>query len=347
LELSVTIYDVAKKAGVGIGTVSRAINNSPQINTHTKDHVLKIIKELNYQPHALAQSLARKKTFTIASVVPFFTNYFFVELLKNVQKVLTQNNFDLILYSVDRMDRMSSVLDRVLSERRSDGVLLISIGINEEYGRKFVDTPVPVVILDNQHAGLDSITIANQSAAMTATEHLINLGHQHIGMVNGHLSSFPAVERLKGFKNALNAHNLTFHEEWLIGCDATEGEHGFNERAAYSAMQRFLAGKTERPSALFVASDVQALGVMRAAKESGLHIPQDLALVGFDDIEFAKFVGLTTMHQPIPEMGRLAVERLIERIQTDSEGGFYQEMQAELIVRETCGAHKNFQVHEL
>lgn len=334
-------------AGVGIGTVSRAINNSPQINAQTKMHVLQIIKELNYQPHALAQSLARKKTFTIASVVPFFTNYFFVELLKNVQRTLTLNNFDLILYSVDRMDRMPFVLDRVLSERRSDGVLLISVSIDEEYARRFVDTPVPVVIVDNRYDGLDSITIANQNAAMTATEHLIKLGHRRIGMVNGHLSSFPAVERLKGFKSALATHNLPFHDELLITCDATEGEHGFNERAAYSAMKRFLAGQVEIPGALFVASDVQALGVMRAAKESGLHIPQDLALVGFDDIEFAKFVGLTTMHQPIPEMGRLAVERLIERIRTDSEGGFYQQMQAELIVRETCGAHKNFQVHEM
>lgn len=342
--MSVTIYDVAKKAGVGIGTVSRAINNSPQINPQTKERVQAIMKELNYQPHALAQSLARKKTFTIASVVPFFTNYFYVELLKSVQKALSKNNYNLILYSVDRMDRLSDILDRVLSDRRSDGVLLISIGMNDEYARRFKESPVPVVIIDNQADGLDSISVANRQAAQEATEHLLQLEHTHIGMVNGVLSSFPAQQRLEGFKRALADRHLPFAEDLLIICDAGEGEHGFNEHAGYHAMQKFLTGSIPLPSAFFVASDVQALGVMRAAKESGIRIPDDLAIVGFDDIEFSRFVGLTTMRQPIAEMGTMAVERLIQRIEVDSEGGLHQELRAELIVRETCGAHSGFKV---
>ncbi len=342
--MPVTIYDVAKKAGVGIGTVSRAINNSPQINPKTKERVLHIIKELNYQPHALAQSLARKKTFTIASVVPFFTNYFYVELLKSVQKALSKNNYDLILYSVDRMDRLSDNLDRVLSDRRSDGVLLISIGMNEEYAHRFKQTPVPVVIIDNQAEGLDSISVANRQGAQEATEHLIKLGHTRIGMVNGMLSSFPAQQRLEGFKRALHGHHMAFDEKLLIVCDAGEGEHGFNEHAGYNAMLKFLSGSVPAPSAFFVASDVQALGVMRAAKEAGIRIPDDLALVGFDDIEFSRFVGLTTMRQPIAEMGTFAVERLIQRIHLDSDGGLQQELRAELIIRETCGAHSGFKV---
>jgi LacI family transcriptional regulator len=342
--LPLTIYDVAKKAGVGIGTVSRAINNSPQINPQTKERVQRIIKEMNYQPHALAQSLARKKTFTIASVVPFFTNYFYVELLKSVQKALSKNNYDLILYSVDRMDRLSDTLDRVLSDRRSDGVLLISIGMTEEYARKFMETPVPVVVIDNRVAQLDSITVANQQAAQSATEHLIGLGHTRIGMVNGVLSSYPAQQRLEGFKKAMVYHGLDFDKRLLIICDAGEGEHGFNEHAGYGAMKKFISSSTDLPTAFFVASDVQALGVMRAAKESGIRIPEDLALVGFDDIEFSKFVGLTTMRQPIAEMGYMAVERLIQRIELDSDGGLHQELHAELIVRETCGAHAGFKV---
>lgn len=340
-----TIYDVAKLAGVGIGTVSRAINNSPKINPATKARVLQIIKELNYQPHALARSLARKKTNTIATVVPFFTNYFFVELLKSIQAALSQHNFDLILYSVDRMDRRDSTLDRVLSERRSDGVLIISLGLDDAYAEKFLDSRIPVVILDHMHPRLDSIIIANRDGARRATEHLVGLGHRQIGMIDGHLSSYPAVLRLEGYQQALNEANLPFDDNRLIICDAKAGEHGFNEAAGYLAMKRLIAQSGQRSTALFVASDVQALGVMRAAKEAGIAIPGDLALVGFDDIEFAKFVGLTTMHQPIAQIGQMAVARLVQRIQGGANGEFFHQLSPELIVRESCGARQAFRVH--
>ncbi|MBN2355402.1 LacI family DNA-binding transcriptional regulator [candidate division KSB1 bacterium] len=342
--MPVTIYDVAKKAGVGIGTVSRAINNSAQINPATKAHVLKIIKELHYQPHALAQSLARKKTFTIASVVPFFTNYFFVELLKSVQAALSNNNYDLILYSINRMDRRDTTLDRVLTERRADGVLIFSLGVSDEYAEKFIDSQIPVVIVDHMHPQIDSIVIANREGAYLATQHLIQVGHEQIGMIDGHLSSYPAILRLEGFKQALQENHLTFYDQWLEICDARVGEHGFNEAAGYKAMKRLLSRNSRLPTALFVASDVQALGVMRAAKEAGLRIPDDIALVGFDDIELAKFVGLSTMHQPIAQMGQMAVDHLLQRIQGVHHNGFYTELKAKLIVRESCGAKQAFRV---
>ncbi len=344
MRLAATIYDVAKKAGVGIGTVSRAINNSPQINPLTKARILSVAEELSYQPHALAQSLARKKTYTIASVVPFFTNYFFVELLKSVQHALSRSNYDLILYSVDRMNRRDRTLDRVLSERRSDGVLVISLGLMDGYAEKFIAANLPVVLIDHMHQQIDSVAIANREGAFSATSHLIGLGHRRIGMINGHLSSYPALRRLEGFKNALAAGNIPYDERSLIVCDAKAGEHGFNEAAGYLAMQRLIGQSRRLPTALFVASDVQCLGVMRAAKEAGLRIPDDLALVGFDDIEFAKFVGLTTMRQPIADMGQMAVSRLLERIQGVNHGDFHRELDAELIVRESCGSRKAFHV---
>ena len=343
--MAVTIYDVAKKAGVGIGTVSRAINNSPSINKATKERILKIANELNYQPHALAQSLARRKTFTIATVVPFFTNYFYVELLKSIQKALTHHHYDLILYSVDRMSRQEHAFKRVLAERRVDGVLVISLSLPDAYAEKFLDSKIPVVIVDNMSYKIDSIAIANREAARMATQHLINLGHKQVGMINGHLSSFPAVSRLEGYKIALDENNIPFDDKKLIICDAKKGEHGFNESAGYYAMKRMMKLGRKMPTAIFVASDVQALGVMRAAKEAGIRIPEDVAIVGFDDIEFAKFVGLTTMRQPINEMGRMAVDRLIQRINAEYNGGFHKELQAELIVRESCGSQKSFKVH--
>jgi LacI family transcriptional regulator len=341
-----TIYDVAKRAGVGIGTVSRAINNSPNINPATKERIKNIARELEYKPHSHAQSLARKKSFTIAAVVPFFTNYFFIELFKNIQKSLTDFKYDLILYNVDRKYQWEHTLDRVLSDRRADGVLIVSIGINDDYAEKFIKCKLPVVLVDNLSSRIDSIAIANRTAAMEATQHLIKLGHQHVGMINGHLSSFPALLRMQGYKQALIENEMTFDDECLIICDAKVGEHGFNEASGYKAMQRMLELGKKMPTAIFVASDVQALGVMRAAKEKGLRIPNDLSIIGFDDIEFSKFIGLTTMRQPFGDMGRMSVERLVSLINGKQDTGFHKELEAELIIRETCGSLLSFTAHD-
>jgi DNA-binding LacI/PurR family transcriptional regulator len=214
----------------------------------------------------------------------------------------------------------------------------------DEYADKFIDANLPVVLIDHMHKRVDSIAIANRAGALTATNHLIRLGHRRIGMIDGHLSSYPAVLRLEGFKSALQEADILLDERALIICDAKAGEHGFNEASGYHAMQRLIAQNRPLPTALFVASDVQCLGVMRAAKEAGLQIPEDLALVGFDDIEFAKFVGLTTMRQPIATMGQLAVARLLERMQGMQNGDFHRELEAELIIRESCGSRQAFHV---
>ena len=336
--VAVTIYDVAKTAGVGIGTVSRAINDSSQINPNTKQRILKIIKQLNYQPHALAQSLARKRSNTVATIVPFFTNYFFIELLRGIQQKLTEHNYDLILYSVDKIDRRDVFLDRALVERRVDGVLLISLEIPDDYAERFENSNLPIVLVDSYYHGLDSITVDNVDGAYRATEHLIRLGHQKIGMINGHLTSRPAVLRLKGFKKALRKHNLDFDDRHLIICDATYGEDGFNEVAGYWAMKQLLELGSDMPTALFVASDIQAFGAFKAAREHRVRIPDDIALVGFDDIELAEFIGLTTMHQPIYDIGCLSVEKLIARISGQNSPKNVKILKTELVIRESCGA---------
>ncbi|MDZ7262730.1 MAG: LacI family transcriptional regulator, partial [candidate division KSB1 bacterium] len=201
--MSVTIYDVAKKAGVGIGTVSRALNNSPNILPETKAKVLRVVKELNYQPYAMAQRLARKKTNTIAAIIPIFTSYFFLEMLKGIQHEITRHNYDLILYSVDKLSKKDIFLKKTLQERRVDGVLLISLSIDENYVARFLNSRLPIVLVDNFHSELDSITIENTHGAYLATQHLIKLGHTKIAMINGQLHSFPAGLRLEGYKRAL------------------------------------------------------------------------------------------------------------------------------------------------
>ncbi|MDZ7394118.1 MAG: LacI family transcriptional regulator [candidate division KSB1 bacterium] len=336
--MPVTIYDVARRAGVGIGTVSRALNDSPLIAADTKARVLKAIEELDYRPHALAQGLARNKTDMIAIIVPFFTGYFFVELLRGVQEEAIRHHYDLVLYSVHQTDKVELFLERALRERRVDGVLLISLPISDRYARKFVSSRVPIVLVDSFHPWLDSITVENRDGAYQATSHLVTLGHRRVGMIVGHLRSMPARVRLEGFRQALADHGVPLDERYVAVVDSIPGQDGFCKEAGYQGMKRLLALGADRPTAVFVSSDIQAEGAMRAAMESGVHIPRDVAIVGFDDIEIAELLGLTTMRQPMLEMGRLAVGRLAERIGEPEAPRYVRTFAPSLVVRQSCGA---------
>ncbi len=341
--MSVTIYDVAKKAGVGIGTVSRAINNSPHISPGTREKILKVIHELKYQPSAMAQSLARKKTNIIACVVPQFTGYFYFEVLNGVQQALSNYGYDLILYNVDKLEKKEEILKRTIQERKVDGVLLISMPISDKLVSRFAESKLPIVIVDSYHDALDSITVENKEGAFTATEHLIKLGHKRIGMINGSLTSVPALDRLEGFKAALNKYNIACYDNLIIniglnGDPEVRYNDGFNKKAGYKAMNQLLALNQDRPTAIFISSDIQATGAIKAIGEYGLKIPSDITIVGFDDIELSEYLGLTTVHQPMYEMGTLAANRLMAKIAGDDSDNFKTVFPTKLVIRETCGA---------
>ncbi len=351
--MRVTIYDVARKAGVGIGTVSRVINNSPQISPRTREKVLRVIKELKYQPSVMAQGLARRKTNTVACIVPFFTGYFYFEMLNGVQQALSHYGYDLILYSVDQIERKDQFLKKALRERRVDGVLLSSMTISDSMAEKFVQSKLPIVLVDAFHPMLDSICVENKQGAFRATEHLINQGHTKLGMINGNLRSNPAKSRLEGFIQALESHNLIPDKQAIyhVKDDADPDIYhndGFNKQAGIDGMKKILSLGSARPTAIFVASDIQAIGAMQEAKATGLRIPHDMAIVGFDGIELSEYLGLTTMKQPMREMGEIAVDHLIGKINNGVEhtGILRKLLHPELIVRETCGAKSKLQLNE-
>jgi len=334
--MPVTIYDVAKKAGVGIGTVSRALNNSPQILPETKARILQIAQELNYQPHALAQGLARRKTGTIAVIVPFFLTYFFIEMLKGIQHELTQYQYDLILYSVDQKEKLNTFLKRTLQEKRVDGVLLCSLSISTHFAEKFIEAGSPIVLLDTFHPLLDSITIENELGAYQATLQLIQAGHRKIGMINAPLISRPARLRYKGFKKALLDAGIEFKRKYLMIGPRTDESDGFTREAGYQAMKQLLTNDSDRPTGLFISSDIQAIGAIQALQEQQLSSPTNMSIVSFDDIELAEYFGLTTMRQPIYEMGKLAVQRLVEKLSAKGEAVFQKKIIPELIIRKSC-----------
>jgi LacI family transcriptional regulator len=339
---AVTIYDVAAKAGVGIGTVSRVLNHSQRLSPETRERVLKAINELNYQPHAFARGLARKKTLAIAAIVPFFTGYFYVELLRGIQHAVSRHKYDLVLYTVDDLKKTASYIRRALHERRVDGVLLISLRIPEKYSEEFQDRKLPLVLVDAWHPAHDSITVNNKDGAYRAVRHLLERGHRSIAIVNGHLESVPAQERLAGYEAALREAGVEPQKDLMLSSDELEGEaavlnDGFNKEAGYIAMQRLLKRECARPTAVFMASDIQAMGAIKALREAGLSMPNDIAMVGFDDIELAEYLGLSTVRQPMFKMGEQAVERLLALMANPQIERQHFRIRTELVVRESSG----------
>jgi len=335
--LGVNIYDIAREAHVGIGTVSRVFNNRRNVSASTREKVLEVGRRLNYQPHASAQRLARQRSNTISAIIPFFTNYFFVEVLQGVQDRVEQLGYDLILYGITRKGQTETYLRRTMQRGRVDGVLFFSMKFPEQFISRFQQLRLPIVLVDTSLPEFDSIAVENRRGAYLATAHLLALGHRRIGMINASLTSEPARLRLEGYRQALDDYGVQYDRN-LVRFPKNLKSDGFNREAGHDAMEELLAMGGDRPSAAFAASDIQAFGALQSLREHSLHAPKDIALVGFDDIEFAQHVGLSTIHQPMYEIGTLAVDVLAARVENPDVVPRHTTFIPELVVRETCGA---------
>ncbi len=340
--MSVTIYDIAKQAGVGVGTVSRVLNNHPNVSVKTRERVLKVAHDLNYQPHAFAQGLARNKTNTIAAIIPFFTNYFFLEVLQGIQDKILTLGYDIMLYGLNENDpeQFESHLLRSTQKGRADGVMLFSLRLPDDFAEKYKHVNHPIVLVDCFHQDFDSITVDNKAGAYAATKHLISLGHERIGMINANPISPPAQHRFEGYKAALIENGLPFDEK-LYKSSKIMKYDGFSREAGYVSMIAMLdLPMDERPTAIFVSSDVQAMGALSAMRDHNLKAPDDIAIVGYDDIELAQHIGLTTIGQPMYEMGVLSVGRMLDRLTNRNGSVTHTSFTPKLIIRETCGYRK-------
>lgn len=339
--MAVTIYDIAREAKVGIGTVSRVLNNSPKVTDETREKVIKVAKRLNYQPHAFAQALARKRSNTLSAIIPFFTNYFFIEVLQGAQETLVSLGYDLIIHGVNSREQMEEYLSKSLKKGRVDGTLIFSLEVSDSVAKDFLEKKIPLVLVDTQHPSFASISVDNFEGARIATEHLIKLGHKKLGMITANLKSVPAKERLASFKQVLQNNNLSVDERFILSSLQTKND-GFSREAGYESMKQILQQGGELPTAFFVSSDIQAIGVLTALREHGIAVPRDIALVSFDDIELSKYFGLTTMHQPMYKMGELAVHKAIELIENPDRVLSSETFTPALVVRETCGADPSY-----
>ncbi|MCD6117637.1 substrate-binding domain-containing protein, partial [bacterium] len=206
----------------------------------------------------------------------------------------------------------------------------------DNYAIEFNKQNLPIVLVDSFHSSMDSFFIENKKGAYAATKHLIDLGHKRVGMIDAQLKSTPAKIRLEGYKSALKDKDIPFDKKYLVISDSDEKSDGFSREAGYSAMKKLLMLGEERPTAVFVSSDIQAVGAMKAIREHKLTVPDDIAIIGFDDIEFSEAIGLSTMKQPMFEMGKMAVEILLQRISGQISGVFHKKFIPELIIRDTC-----------
>ena len=329
-----TIYDIAREAKVGIGTVSRVFNDHPSVSKEARERVLRVANRLSYRPHPYARGLARKRTNSIMAVIPFFTTFFFMEILQGVQSKLSDLDCDLILFGVNHPDQVEESLRHHAMRSRVDGMLFFSMEMPESFVSQMLHQRTPPVLVDAYHKQFDSLAVDNRQGAYVATNHLIASGHRRIGMLSANLESVPARERLRGFRAAMEEADLPVDRS-LIKNSASPRLDGFTRESGYEVMQQFIRLGKKMPSALFVSSDIQAAGALDALGESGLKCPQDMSMVGFDDIELASHLGLTTMRQPMHEMGVLAAEVLLARLEDPKREPVHTMFVPKLVVRKT------------
>ena len=326
----VTMEDIAEKAGVSINTVSRALNDKPDINGGTKEEILKIAEELNYQPNRFAKGLRSSQTSTLGVIVADILNPFFSALLKGIEKAARKEGYSIIVQDTDeKYANEQSAIQTVLAEQ-VDGLLISPVQTNEQTIVDLQQSGLPFVLLGRYFKDLDTnfIVTDDVQGATAAIDHLVELGHEQIAIVNGpsHISS--SQERLKGYRKAMAHHGLVTPENFIFH-DTVTIEQGYENG-------KRLLSQSNLPTAVFCYSDFVALGVINAAKDMGLRIPKELAVVGYDDIFFSTYleVPLTTVRIPKYELGKKSFQ-ILKGVLENKKHKTKLKLPVELIKRES------------
>jgi DNA-binding LacI/PurR family transcriptional regulator len=344
-----TIEDVARAAGVGVGTASRALSGRPSVAGTTRARVQAAALELGYRPSPAARALSRGRTHTLEVVVPLATRYYFVEALRGIEEGLAASEYASDYALVIRTVERAADRDRAFDDRdvrvRADGLLLVSVPPTPRLVTWLARADVPAVLVDAEHPGLASVAVDHEAAAAGAVAHLVRLGHRRIGFVDRPREPWLAVRaaraapsgpasqpaaRRRGYRRARAAAGLPAIPD--LERLTNYGPQG--GAAALAALLRL----PDAPTAVFVGSDAQALGVLDAARRAGRRVPEDLAVVSYNDVELARYLGLTTVRVPIRAMGRRGTELLLARLATPGAPPVQERLPTRLVVRLTSGA---------
>ena len=328
----VTIKDVAQAVGVSASTVSRALSGSSLVNEETKSRILEAAQSLGYERNELARALVKGSSGAIGLVVPDITNPFFSDIARGVSDIADRNGYGVILSNTDdRADRELSYL-RLMRRKRVDGLIVCSARLDTPLdesltsagttfilvSRLSIDPDVPYVITDDR------------AGSRLAVEHLVDLGHRRIAFIGGPENVQSSRDRMDAYREVLNEHGIESREEWRLFA-------GFTQGAGREAGRQMLLHESERPTAIFAANDVTALGVLEVAEGLGLRVPEDLSVVGYDDISYASLprIQLTTIAQPAIEMGQIAAGWLLRSLEDEDVPPLQRILTPRLVVRST------------
>ncbi|HAS3647085.1 TPA: substrate-binding domain-containing protein [Vibrio cholerae] len=325
-----TMKDIARLAGVSTSTVSHVINKSRFVSDEIAERVNNAAQQLNYAPSALARSLKMNRTKTIGMLVTTSTNPFFGEVVKGVERSCYHQGYNLILCNTEGDNQRMKASINTLLQKRVDGLLLMCSTLEGERLDVFDRYPdIPIVVMDWGPILFASDKIQDNSlqGGYMAAKHLIECGHKEIGCITGPLIRHQAQMRYEGYKRALAEAGIAINPDWIVESD-------FECEGGYQAFEK-LYQRGKLPSALFVSNDMMAMGVIQAASQRGLRVPDDLSLIGYDDVHIAKFMtpALTTIHQPKYRLGKAAVDALLYRLENPDTTAQVVQLEPTLVVR--------------
>jgi len=343
----VTIKDIARIANVSHTTVARALNNKSRIRNETKEKILSIAKELNYQPNFIARSLVMKRTKTLGLVITTIANPFYTELALGIETTARGLGYNIILcFTHSDLSIEKQYID-MLRSKGVDGIIFTSAHMEDPNIIELAEDEFPIILVNRRtyhpivREKVDYVGVDNILGGFLAVEHLIKLGHNRIGVIGGSSESSVGFERLEGGKRAFKTYSLEERPDYFLEGDFLKG-------SGYQGGMRFLE-MAEPPTAIFAANDYMALGAFEAIVGKGLRVPGEMALIGFNDIEVTLMRGieLTTIGQKKYEMGAVAVKTLVGKIEGGELSPSTKEiiLEPELIIRKTCGFHlKGYQM---
>ncbi len=313
--MAVTIKDVAKQAGVSVTTVSRVLNNKPDVSPKTRDKILEIIDELGYNPNGVARGLVMQRTFTLGLIIPDISNPFFPEVARAIEDKAQKLGYSVIFYNTDNHPENEKKAIDLLCSKQVDGLIVsLSLG-NGELLQKLQKKNFPVVQIDRSVPGSDypAVMIDNKKSSFEIVEYLINAGHQRIAHITGDLHTATARDRLAGYQQALEKADLKVNDKLIINGD-------YSKDSGWQAMN-YLLQLPKKPTAVFAANDLMAIGAYSAAFSADYQIPEDISVVGHDDIDVASVIRpeLTTIKQPKYVLGEMAVDLLVQMIEEKSK----------------------------
>lgn len=334
----VTLKHIAEALGISAMTVSRAINNRSNVDENTRKKVLEKAKSMGYTPNHVAKSLVSSKTYTIGVVIPEISHAFFPEVVRGIEEVTNQSEYQLFLTNANEQFNREKEAIKALRSKRVDGILISSSQTVDDYSfyKEMINSDTRIVFFDRciENIGASCVSVNDRTSSCQITEHLIEQhGFTKIAHISGPQKVSIGRERLEGYLDALRSHDLPVRDKWII-------EAGFQEEAGYEAVKKLLELPPDQyPEAIVAVNDPAAIGAFEALKEADLSVPQDMALVGFTDDIRASLLAtpLTTVHQPAYTVGKKAAEKLIRTIENKNESAENIEILTTLKIRASCG----------